>query len=51
MKIFLIKTDVNHFRYFLPEDDADALVLLNLDGTPKGEAWSPPRVRNFQAQA
>jgi hypothetical protein len=48
MKIFRITNDVDQYRYFLPEDEADVLRFLNLNCTPMAEEWSPPSVRIFK---
>jgi hypothetical protein len=43
MKVYRLRSDVNHYRYFLPEREEDALAL-EMDCTPKEETWVPPPV-------
>jgi len=43
MRVFRVDNDVNHYQYFLPEKEEDALALC-MDCTPRAGAWSPPNV-------
>lgn len=43
MKVYRLRNDVNHYQYFLPEEDYDPLSLL-MDCSPRLETWVPPGV-------
>ena len=43
IRVFRITTDVDRFQYFLTENRGDE-ELLEMDGTPGAEKWSPPPV-------
>jgi hypothetical protein len=43
MRVYRIQNDVNHYQYFLTEDEADCEKLV-MDCTPRAESWVPPRV-------
>jgi hypothetical protein len=44
LKVFRVRTDVNHFQYFLPENRSDYPILMDFDGTSKAKSWKPPPV-------
>ena len=43
ISVYRIKSDVNHYQYFLTEQGEDEPKLM-MDCTPKAEAWSPTPV-------
>lgn len=46
--IYHASPDVNRFRVFVPQDEADGVKLLDLkQGVTKKVAWTPIRVRTF----
>ena len=50
MKIFRVKPDVEGFRHFLPVDESGLAAFAGLDGTPRSDTWSPPRVAVVHAE-
>jgi hypothetical protein len=49
MKIYRVRPDVNHYQYFLLEDNKLLLSdMLKFDGTPKAENWVPPAVYIYE---
>jgi hypothetical protein len=43
IRVYRIRSDVNHYQYFLPENDEE-LPKLRMDCVPRAENWSPPPV-------
>lgn len=43
MKVYRIKTDVNHYQYFLTENESEAMALIT-DCKRRKASWQPPSV-------
>lgn len=45
MRVYSLKTDIEHYKYFLPDTEDEAeLAALEMDCTRKADTWRPPPV-------
>jgi hypothetical protein len=44
ISVYEIRVDVNHYQYFLPQEESDWLDRLYMDCTLRSANWNPPEV-------